>query len=427
MQELRTLLLLKQAEGGSFLALLMRFSSLVACALILAGGLAAGQQEHPDAPSAVQQKSGQLPDAPQPQQPPTFPRPVPSTTVPQEQAPPSDIMPAIPHGPNSGVDSRDEMFKLRVVVNQVFIPVTVRDDSGHLVEGLLRRDFTVLEDGVAQNINFFTSDPFPLSAAVVLDTNLPDSELRKVNETMGALVGAFSDFDEVAFYTYGASVRRELDYSAMTDRFAAALRRIKPKGQNPGPPVTSGPMAGGPSINGRPVDPGAPMVLYPARESEVLNDAILAAARELAKRDRARRKIIFVISDGKESGSRAGFDEVRKILLSSEITVYGVAVDTGALPIYRTAQKAHIPGTAYGDILNRYARDTGGEVFPEMDRDAIETAYARVTSTARNQYTIGYKAKATASGSYRTIEVKVDRGGLDVKAKPGYFPLPPGS
>ena len=407
----------------------MRFSRAAACAVVMVSGLAVGQQEPPDAPSAVQQQSGQLPDAPQPQQQPTFPKTIPVQSEPQAPgSQPSSAMPGVPHAPNSGVDSRDDMFKIIVQVNQVFIPVTVRDGSGHLMEGLLRKDFTVLEDGKPQNINFFTSDPFPLSAAVVLDTNLPDTELKKVNETMGALVGAFSDYDEVAFYTYGSSVRRELDYGAMTDRYATAMRRVKPKGQNPGPPVTSGPMQGGPSINGRPVDPGAPMVIYPGRESEVLNDAILAAARELRKRDRARRKIIFVISDGKEWGSHAGFDEVRKVLLSSEITVYGVAVDTGAIPGYRNLQKVHIPGTsAYGDILNRYARDTGGEVFPELERQAIEAAYARVTSTARNQYTIGYKTKASASGTYRTIEVQVHRGGLDVKAKPGYFPLPPGS
>ncbi len=410
----------------------MRFFGAVTCVVLMAACAAVGQQEHPDAPSAVQQKSQQLPDAPQPQQQPTFPTTVPVQTEPQAPAPapppPSTVMPAVPHAPNSGVDSRDEMFKIIVNVNQIIIPVTVRDDSGHLVEGLLRKDFTILEDDKEQQINFFTSDPYPLSAAVVVDTNLPQGEMRKVNDTMGALVGAFSDYDEVAFYTYGSTVRRELDYGAMTERFSAALRRIKPKGQNPGPPVTGGPMGpGGPSINGRPVDPNQPMVYYPGRESEVLNDAILMAARELRKRDRTRRKIIFVISDGKEWGSRASFDEVRKILLSSEIAVYGVAVDTGALPGYRSAQKVHIPGTAYGDILNRYARDTGGEIFPELDRGAIEAAYARVTSTARNQYTIGYKTKVTASGTYRTIEVQVHRAGLKVKAKPGYFPLPPGS
>jgi VWFA-related protein len=339
-------------------------------------------------------------------------------------------MPASPSRPKAeGDDSREEMFKLRVTVNQVFIPVTVKDSNGHLMEGLLRKDFSVFENGVEQNINFFTSDPFPLSAAVVLDTKMSDGEMKKVSQTMGALTGAFSAFDEVAFYTYGNSVRRELDYSAMTDRFSASLRRIKPKGQSGGVPVTSGPMGPqGPMINGMPVDPSQPHVYTPPRESFVLNDAILIAARDLAKRDRTRRKIIFVLSDGKESGSRASFDEVRKVLLSSEITVYGIGLDEGALPVYRSAAKVHIPGSStYGNILGRYARDTGGDVFPEIDRGAIEAAYQRVTNTARNQYTLGYKAKATASGTYRGIEVRVHRGGLTVQAKPGYFPLPPGS
>ncbi len=414
---------------------MMRFLRAAACLAVLATGLALGQQEHPDAPSASKQQAGkdssQLPDAPQPQQS-TFPKPGQApppepAPAPRPPTPSPDIMPAIPHAPDSGVDSRDEMFKIIVHVSQVFIPVTVRDDNGHLVEGLLRKDFSVLEDGVEQKINFFTSDPFPLSAAVVLDVNLSDGEMRKINESMSALAGAFSEFDEVAFYTYGSSVRRELSYSAMTDRFATAMRRIKPKGQPGGAPVTSGPMAGGPSINGRPVDPAAPMVTYPGRESQVLNDAILMAARDLAKRERSRRKIIFVISDGKEWGSHAGYDEVRKVLLSSEITVYGVAVDEGALPVYRSAQKVHIPGTAYGDILGKYTKDTGGEVYAELDRSSIEAAYARVTGTARNQYTLGYRAKSTVSGTYRDINVIVHRAGLRVKAKPGYFPLPPGS
>lgn len=405
--------------------------------VLLVSVTAVGQQEHPDAPSASQQQSGQLPDAPQPQQQPTFPVPAqpPARPEPAEAdttntpAPPAQINPATPGRRTEGDDSREGMFTLRKTVNQVFIPVTIRDSDGHLVEGLLRKDFTVLENGVEQNLNFFTSDPFPLTAAVILDTKMSDGEMKKVAATMGALTGAFSAFDEVAFYTYGNSVRRELDFSAMSERFSAALRRIKPKGETGGAPVASGPMGPqGPMINGIPVDPSQRHVYTPPRESYVLNDAILAAARDLAKRDRTRRKIIFVLSDGKESGSRAAFDEVRKVLLSNEITVYGVGLDEGALPVYRTAAKVHLPYTStYGNILGRYARDTGGDVFPEIDRGAIEAAYQRVTTTARNQYTLGYQAKATASGTYRNIEVKVHRGGLIVQAKPGYFPLPPGS
>jgi VWFA-related protein len=418
-------------------ALMKRIVAVLGCALWLAACPAvAQQQDHPEAPSASKEQSGQLPDNPQPQQQPTFPKPSEPTRPPESEpdsaqpAPtsPAQTNPATPVRRSEGDDSRDQMFKIAVTVNQVFIPVTVKDTDGHLVEGLLRKDFSVVENGVQQNINFFTSDPFPLSAAVVLDTKMSDAEMKKVSETMGALSGAFSAFDEVAFYTYGNSVRRELDYSAMSDRFSAALRRIKPKGETPGAPVMSGPMGPqGPMINGIPVDPSQRHVYTPPRESYVLNDAILAAAHDLAKRERTRRKIIFVLSDGKESDSRAAFDEVRKVLLSNEITVYGVGLDEGALPVYRTAAKIHVPYTTYGNILGRYARDTGGDVFAEIDRSAIEAAYQRVTNTARNQYTIGYKAKAPASGTYRSIEVKVHRGGLVVQAKPGYFPLPPGS
>jgi len=409
----------------------MRSVRAVGCVLWLAVGLA-GQQNPPGAPSASQQSGQNLPDNPEPQQQaPTFSKPAPAGPPgdePQQPAAPSNrIQPATtPPERSSGVDSREQMFTLRTTVNQVFIPVTVKDENGHMTEGLLRRDFTVYEDGVAQDINFFTSDPFPLSAAVVLDVNISEGEMQKVNATMSALVGAFSEFDEVGLYTYGNTVRKELDYGAMTDRFASALRRVKPKGQTGGVPVTTGPMAGGPVVSGRPVDPSTPHVYTPPRQSDVLNDAILAAAKELGKRERARRKIIFVISDGMEYGSRAGYDEVRKLLLSSEIAVYGVQVDEGALPVYRQAQKIHLPRSG-SSLLSRYAKDTGGEVYPELNRDAIEAAYARVTETARNQYTIGYRAKKTASGTYRNIEVVVHRGGLSVTAKPGYFPLPPGS
>jgi len=136
---------------------------MLACALLVWACLAVAQQNPPDAPSAVQQKSGQLPDAPRPQAQP-YPRtvPTPSSEAPQTQAPPpSDVMPAVPRPANSGVDSRDEMFKIIVNVNQVFIPVTVRDDTGHLVEGLLRKDFSILENGWSSRSTSLPATPTP--------------------------------------------------------------------------------------------------------------------------------------------------------------------------------------------------------------------------------------------------------------------------
>jgi len=321
------------------------------------------------------------------------------------------------------------MYTLRTTVNFVVVPVTVKDSSGHLVAGLTKPDFAVFEDGVQQQVRFFTSDPFPLSAAVVLDVGLPDDVLRKVNETLPALAAAFSQFDEIAFYTFGNSVRKELDFSAVTDRYATSITRLKKKGQPSGAPVQGGPLGqSAPSTNGKSIDPNVDpggLVYVPYREAHVLNDAILAAAQDLSQRPKDRRKLIFVISDGKEVGSHALYPQVLKVLLSNGISVYGVAVGESAMPIVDKIEKINAPFSGHADLLPRYTRPTGGDMFREFDRNAIETAYAHVTSEARNQYTLGYNAKAgAASNTYRNIEVIVHRPALKVHAKEGYYPLP---
>src|SRR5205807_63654 len=106
-----------------------------------------------------------------------------------------------------------------------------------------------MENGEQQNVTLFTSDPFPLSVAVVLDANLPDQLMRKVNETLPALAGAFSQFDEVGLYVYGSTVQRKLDYGQADDKLTSALRRVKVEGRGGGVPVIAGPMAAGQTVN----------------------------------------------------------------------------------------------------------------------------------------------------------------------------------
>src|SRR5258708_35746887 len=142
---------------------------------------------------------------------------------------------------STGGAGSDEVFKL--VTNGIFVvvPVTVRDTSGHLVDGLLKRDFGIKEDGVAQNIQFFSSDPFPLSAAVVIDTGLPDAELRKIQETLPALAGAFSAFDEVSVYIFGNSVQQVSDFSAAADKLDSAMRKVRATRGQQGVAISCGP------------------------------------------------------------------------------------------------------------------------------------------------------------------------------------------
>lgn len=440
--------MMDKAGWASFLAIL-----LVCMALEAGRSQAQSNQKEqiPDAPSAVQPPSPAAPQSPLP--PPS--EPARTQAVPPNQAPPSSAAPApapqeetpgppppmkittVPEGsvPKEQTGAQDELYRLTVNVNQVIVPVRVTDESGHLVSGLLPTDFSIYEDNKKQKLNFFTSDPFALSAAVIFDLGMPDIALQRVDETFSALEGAFAPFDEVAIYAYSTSVTRLADFTAVNKRLDAVLNELKTKsGEVSGVPVTGGPLGPqGPTVNGVPVGSPTSPVITPSRRAHVLNDAILQAARDLGKRDTRHRKIIFIISDGRELRSDASYNDVLQVLLSNGVLVYGIAVEGSAIPGYRKLEKLHIPGQGYSNILPKYASATGGEMLSEYSRSAIESVYARLIGDARNQYTLGYVARATPSSERREVEVRVDRPGckssdlrpcVNVYAKEGYYPLP---
>ncbi len=410
-------------------------------------GSSSQDQGIPDAPSATR-PAQPFPTPPpnrqpSPNSPTENPAPPDSSSAPENNPPtpgaptegetnPPPAMPPVTTVPAGSVPesntSQQDLYKLSVNLNFVQVPVTVKDNDGRLVAGLQAKDFTVLEDGVRQPLKFFTSDPFVMSAAVIVDLGMPDVAVQKVNRTYSALQGAFSPYDEVALYSYSSTVGRISGFTSADQKLTATLNQLKTnRGRNNGPPVLTGPLASGPTINNVPVDQPVQPVITPPKEAHVLNDAMLLAALDLSKRPRDRRKVIFVISEGRELGSSASYADVMKVLLSNNIMVYAIGVEGAALPGYGKLQRlAHLPRYGYSDILPKYANATGGEVFNELSASDIEQAYAMALGDARNQYTLGYTTRATPSSKYRDIEVRVHRPNVKVTAKAGYYPLPPG-
>jgi VWFA-related protein len=397
------------------------------CLVALLGATVIGQ-DIPDAPTPKTPQPGQFPE----DAPPASKNDHPADPASPAPTPAPSPTPAPQRIPGLSTD-RKELPLFTVHTNFVLLPVIVKDNSGRLVSGLNWQDFTVYDDGTPQKLSFFTSDSLPLSAAIVVDIDLPAPTMKKVNESLPALVGAFSEFDEVALYGYGHTVSQVSGYTGAGNLPTTTLSRMKRPGREGGPPQVFGPLAGGPSINGHPVtDPNAQAgtaiggsgIPNPVSESYVLNDAILRAAQDLGRRDPARRKIIFVISDGRELGSKASLNEVRKVLLTYNIAVFAVGVDTAATPIYDKLNRPRVPGFGYQNILPRYVVDTGGEAYNAFDRQTIEQAYSKVTDLARNQYTLGYNATLSATSVCRTIDVHVHRPNLSVRARQAYCPLP---
>ena len=282
----------------------------------------------------------------------------------------------VPPGTPVKPSAQEQLYTLVVTPTFVQIPVRVKDRDGRLVDGLLSTDFTVKENGTVQKLKFFTADPFALSVAIVLDTGMSDLELQTVQQTFPALVGAFAPYDEVAIYTYSSTVSQVTDFGG-SDPQAGRNPESDEDGtrtQQWSPPVLSGPLGrtGRLSMECRWAQ-GRRHVNTPSRESHVFNDAILQAALDLRKRDRTRRKIIFVISDGHEMGSKASYrDVLQGAVRSNEIQVKAVSVgQCGASGLRARSKGCHMPQQGYDDILPRYVNATGGaetsRTVPERD------------------------------------------------------------
>lgn len=347
--------------------------------------------------------------------------------------PPTPPVKTLPPGSSTkqGDDGSDQLTAMiRVHANFVQIPVTVKDKHGRPVDDLHAADFTVKENEVPQKLSFFSSDPFALSVAVILDLGMPDVAVQQMNTTLPALFAAFAPYDEISLYTYSSTVSQVSDFTGPSRKLEALVARMETqRGRPNGPPVLGGPLGpNGPVINNIPVGQPTEAVNTPPKESNVLNDAILQGALGLGKRPRDRRKIIFVISDGREYGSKARYRDVLRVLLSREIEVMAVGVEGAAVPLLRHLEQYHIPLQARSDILPKYVHATGGgQVYSELSAKVLEGMYAEAMMETRNQYTLGYTPtapKVPNRSPYREIEVVVHRSGLKVTAKDGYYPAP---
>jgi len=337
-------------------------------------------------------------------------------------------VPELP-APGEGVPA----FTIRARVDFVEIPFTVKDSKGRLVPGLTWRDIRVYENGLRQQPRVFTVDPFPLSVALVIDQSLPFDTMTRVNNALGALQGAFTAYDEVAVFTYNNGAKMQTDFTkGDSPRLATVVERAKTTGREP-IYYSSGPMARGIDINGGANDhtnpltsggPGSPQgVQQVQREAHTLNDAILEAAKATTRAGKGRRRIVYVISDGKEYGSKAKTKDVIKYLQTNKIAVFATLVGDSSVAGLGFLDRIHIPLTMRDNNLPAFTAATGGETYAEYRTKGIETSFAKIAEEVRTQYTIGYNTRESfIDGKFRKVEVRVLRPNLTVIAKDGYFP-----
>lgn len=359
-----------------------------------------------------------------------------ATTAPQNKpaAPPPPS--AVQQAPPTLAPPDSSVFTIVQNITYIDVPVIVRDKKNKLVPGLDWRLFRVFEDGQEKRISNFYVEPRPLQVGFVIDQTLPSDIMRKVNESLAALPGAFAPADTMAIFTYNTSPEMVTDFTGVTGpRLEAALQVAKKPGRDVGIPTATGPMAAGIVLNGQIPDPNvAPQrgnsagFLVIPKEGHPLNDAILYAAKALAKQphDKNQQRILYVISDGKESRSKASLKEVVKYLLTNNITVYGTLVGDSATWGIGYLDKFHLPLLPTDNVLPKYTALTGGSLEAQFSENGIQRSFSEIAATLRTQYSLGYYSNAPKySEKHHSIDVHIEGiPGLQITAKEGYYPSP---
>ena len=428
-------------------------AGVLAISVLSVGNGVAQDTSLPSAPQAV-------PDAPRPQTLPSIGSVTPGqgagletpsssgTDAVQTQAPGSSLpAPSAPITPADDQTTPDlpaagegvgATTTFRTQTNFVEIPFTVKDSKNQLVPGLSWREVRVFENGLRQKLAIFTVDPFPLSVALVIDQSMTFDEMTKVNNSLAALQGAFTPYDEIAVFTYNNGPRKQTDFTAaQSARLSAVLAQSKGGGREPMFYDTGSALGQNINLNNGAQDHIMPLVnsnhgtttsntINVPKEAHTLNDAILEAAKVTTHAGKGRRRIVYVISDGKEYGSTAKTKDVIKFLQTNKIAVYGTLIH--GLPNIKGEgfiDRFHLPFEMRDNILPVYASATGGQVDPEFRQRGIESSFGKIAEQVRTQYTLGYYThEPFIDGKYRKVEVTVQRPNLTVIAKQGYYPTP---
>ncbi len=319
-------------------------------------------------------------------------------------------------GPSSPQQSGAQT-RIRIPVNQVIVPVTVKDAGGRLVPDLRQDEFRVFEDNIEQKIAFFRAEAVPISMVVLIDNDLKSKDAKQVSASLRSIVAGLSVNDETFVCRFDQFFHEGKGFTSDQDKLLTELKRTR-LDEEPSVAPASPAINNGPSINGHSATSDAPNIAgatlnIKGQPTKALDDAVYAATQLLKDRDpeRQRRKIIFLISDGVNAPkfNVNDYDAVLKELLRYNIAVYGVGV--GSAFFERRFER-----------LSKYAHDTGGAVYYGLKSRAMEELYARVTEEARNQYTLAYAPSGTDRGAeYHSIEVRVRREGLTILTREGYY------
>jgi VWFA-related protein len=301
----------------------------------------------------------------------------------------------------------EEAPSISVNVDVVSILASVRDKRGALVPNLQKDDFTILEEGKAQTIKYFTKETdLPLTIGLLVDVsgsqrNLIDIERNAASQFFSQVL---RKKDEAFLISFGEETELLQDYTGSARLLSQGLNGLR---------VSSG--VGG-------ISPG-PVPTIGDPRGTVLYDAIYLAAFEKLKTE-VGRKVIVVITDGVDQGSRMTRNQAIEAAQKADAVIYSIEYyDPGAYGRFMT-----FGGSGGEGELHKMSDETGGHVYKVDRGHPLDMVFRELQDEMRSQYSIGYTpTNDLKDGSYRHLDVKLANKDLKAQARKGYYAVKPES
>jgi VWFA-related protein len=293
------------------------------------------------------------------------------------------VLPSVarPQESSPSQSRRGDDYTIKVNADSVVLRATVQNHKGAPVSGLGKDDFQVYEDGVLQQIEYYSHEDIPVTVGLVVDNSGSMGPKRaEVIAAAMAFARSSNPQDQMFVVNFNEHVSFGLPantpFTDQTTQLQVALSRI----------IASGETA-----------------LYDA----------LAAALDHLKKGNRDKKVLIVVSDGGDNASRYKLGQILTMAGQSDAIIYTIGIYTEEDPDQNP------------NALRQLSKATGGEAFFPQSVPEVVPLCERIAHDIRNQYTIAYApANRKQDGAYRVIQVKAmapGHGRLSVRTRAGYY------
>jgi VWFA-related protein len=350
---------------------------------------------------------------------------------------PAQDMPTLHKAPAA---SEPETPSIHVDVKEVAVPVTVRDKHGKIVQNLGKDDFVLLQDTKPQTISNIRHDTnMPLTVGLLVDTS------RSMSNELSAEKSASHKFldemlvqpkDQAFVLHFDKEVELMQDVTSSRDKLFNAIGLLETAHSDQDTDSSGGDDRG----QGRKRRHGGTQ----------LYDAVYLASNEILNKQQGR-KVIVILSDGQDRGSKETLADAVEYAQRADTTVYtiymkgeeqqrrgfgdrdggrmggpriGFPGGPGGYPGGsrrggREPEEARVDGKK---ILTEIATKTGGQMFEVTKKETVEDIYTKIAEEMRSQFVLAYTPdKSSIDTGYHRITVTAKDKEMKVQAREGFY------